>query len=59
MKWYYIRFNYDHYCQGYEETSETLMIQAVDFFNACRLIKEHYKNAKNFKDLTLRETEHF
>jgi len=59
MKWFYIRFNYDHYCQGYEEEQETLMVQAIDYFNACRLISDEYKNARDFKDLTLRETEHF
>jgi hypothetical protein len=59
MKWFYIRFDYDHYCQGWEDESETLMIQAIDFYNACRLIKNKYENARNFKDLTLRETANF
>ena len=59
MIWFYIRFDYDYYCQGTEEGTETLMVQAIDFTNACRIIKLHYDKARNFKDLTLRETEHF
>lgn len=59
MKWFYIRFNYDHYCQGWDEEQETLMIQAIDFFNACRIISEKYDNARDFKDLTLREANNF
>ena len=60
MIWYYIRFKYDHYCQGWDrDVTETLMVQAIDFTNACRIIKLHYENAHDFKDLTLRETEHF
>lgn len=59
MKWFYIRFNYDFYCQGYEKEQETLMVQAIDFDNACGLIENNYTNARDFKDLTLRETEHF
>lgn len=59
MKWFYIRFTYDHYCQGWNEEVETLMVQAIDYFNACRLIGDKYENARNFKDLTLRETENF
>lgn len=59
MKWYYIRFDYDHYCQGYEDATETLMVQAIDYDNAERLIKDKYKNARDFEDLTIRETEHF
>ncbi len=58
MEWFYIRFTYDHYCQGYEKAEETLMVQAIDYFNACRIIKLKYKNARSFADLTLRETNH-
>ena len=42
MKWFYIRFDYDHYCQGWEDESETLMVQAINFYNACELIKDKY-----------------
>lgn len=59
MKWFYIRFDYYNYCQGYEKEKETIMVQAIDFGNACRLIKEKYENATNFVDLTLRETSNF
>lgn len=59
MKWFYIRFNYKHYCQGWEDGTETLMVQAIDFENACRLIKIKYEEAKKFKDLTLREADNF
>lgn len=59
MKWFYIRFNYTLYCQGWEDATETLMVQAIDFNNACRLIKIKYEGAENFKDLTLREADNF
>lgn len=59
MKWYYIRFTYDYYCQGYEDEQETLMVQAIDYDNACRIISIDYRNARDFKDLTLRETDSF
>jgi hypothetical protein len=59
MKWFYVRFVYDHYCQGHEKATETLMVQAIDFGNACRLVKEKYENARDFQDLTIRETENF
>ena len=59
MTWFYIRFDYDYYCQGIEKGTETLMVQAIDYFNACRIISLHYDKARNFQDLTLRETAHF
>lgn len=54
MEYYYIRFDYDHYCQGWEEETETLMVQADNYSYACELIGLKYKNARNFQDLTLR-----
>lgn len=55
MRSFYIRFDYDHYCQGYEDATETLMVEATDYSAACALISEYYEHARNFKDLTLRE----
>lgn len=55
MKYYFIRFDYDHYCQGYEKETETLLVEAFDFEVACTLIWKKYTNARNFVNLTLRQ----
>lgn len=54
MKYYLIRFNYLHYCQGYEKASETVLVEADSFQEACLLILKKYKNVEDFVDLTLR-----
>lgn len=57
MQWFYIRFNYRPWEQGYDNITETLLVEAVDFESGCELIREQvkYKYAKYFKDLTLRK----
>lgn len=49
---YLIRFTYDHYCQGYETETETVLVYATNVKSACLEIKKHYKNARDFFSLT-------
>ena len=51
---YLIRFTYDHYCQGYEDAQETVLVSSVSFAGACLKIKRNYKNAREFENLTLK-----
>jgi hypothetical protein len=54
---YLVRFNYDHYCQGYEKASETVLVKDVeDFDDACTKIAMKYKNARDFENLTISGT---
>lgn len=39
MIYFFIRFTYDHYSQGYEVEQETLLVQAINFESACDLIE--------------------
>lgn len=53
---YMIRFDYDHYCQGYEDATETVLVRASSYEDACLKIKAKthtYKNARNFRNLTI------
>lgn len=56
MQYYLIRFTYSHYCQGYEKVTETVLVEEVSFDWACILLKNNYKDADNFENLTLRGT---
>lgn len=49
---YLIRFTYDHYCQGYEETQESVLVYAESPESACRAIEKRYTNARDFLNLT-------
>ena len=50
-----IRFTYDHYCQGYEDATETLLVYADSFDDACDMIRvSKYENPRDFRNLTLR-----
>jgi hypothetical protein len=51
---YLIRFTYDHYCQGYEDATEIVLVYAQDFGYACNKIMHRYKNARGFENLTLK-----
>ena len=53
---YLVRFTYDHYCQGYEDASETVLVHAPSFFQACeKIIKEgKYRKARDFENLTIK-----
>lgn len=49
-----VKFTYDHYCQGFEEAEETVLVKnALSFADACIKIADNYKNARRFKNLTL------
>jgi hypothetical protein len=52
MLQYLIRFDYDHYCQGYETETETVMIYAHSYEQACNVIKLRYEKARDFENLT-------
>ena len=56
MKAYLIQFTYDHYCQGYEDATISLMVYAGDFEEACEKIEQNfseYRNARRFENLTI------
>lgn len=53
MKAFLIRFTYDHYCQGFEEAEETVLVYAKYFVTACVKIKSRYINARDFRNLTI------
>lgn len=53
MKQYLIRFVYDFYCQGYEDATETVLVRAGTYQEACRKISVAYRNARDFFNLTL------
>lgn len=53
MKAYLIRFTYDYYCQGYEETEKQVLVYAENVFEACKKIEEKYPNARDFFNDTL------
>jgi len=45
-----VSFEYEYYCQGYEKTTETLLVSAATFRGACEKIRRDptYRNANNF-----------
>ncbi len=53
MNYYLIRFEYEHYCQGYEWTTETLLVKADTYIKAVNMIDSKYKNARGYENLTL------
>lgn len=53
MKYFLIRFKYDHWCQGYEDAYETVLVKETTFDFACRSIKAKYRNAREFENLTI------
>lgn len=59
MKYYLIRFKYDHYCQGYEEEYETVLVRESTFEFACKSIKAKYENARDFENLTINTSKSF
>ncbi len=50
-----IRFIHDHYCQGYEDARETVLVKAPDFHRAKMQIIDSYRytNPRDFVDLTI------
>lgn len=52
---WFVRFDYDHWCQGYEDATETILVRASDFSEACKKIQKspRYHNSRNFKNLTI------
>ena len=51
MKDYLVQFDYDEYCQGYEEVVETILVRnCKSFAEACEKIRAKYYNARDFKN---------
>ena len=50
---YLIKFTYDHYCQGYEDAVEYLLVYASSFEVACEKIPHKYRCARDFENLTI------
>jgi hypothetical protein len=49
-----IKFTYDHYCQGWEKGTATVLVRdAKSFEDACAQIELQYEKAKDFEDLTI------
>lgn len=52
---YLIQFTYDHYCQGYEAVTTTMLVYADSPTEACIKIQNRFnKSARDFVDLTIR-----
>lgn len=50
---FHISFTYEHYCQGYETERISSVVYAVSFKAACEKIKNGFKDARDFKDITI------
>jgi hypothetical protein len=53
---YLVKFTYDYYCQGYEDTRETVLVHNCPSFEAaCNRIRivSTYLNARDFENLTI------
>lgn len=55
MKAYLIQFTYDHWCQGYEDATITVLVYASSYSFACSRISNlpEYRNARDFENLTI------
>lgn len=53
MKAYLIQFTYEHYCQGYEDATISILVYAENYYIACTKIRNAYRKAKDFVNLTL------
>jgi hypothetical protein len=51
---YLIQFTYDHWCQGYEDATISILVYAVSYDSACVKIHATYENARMFKNLTIK-----
>ena len=52
---YLIRFDYDFYCQGYEKATETVLVYAYSYEQACNYTRldARFERPRNFENLTL------
>ena len=56
MNIYLVKFTYDYYCQGYDETRETVLVRnAPSFAAACNRIVASGKfyHARDFENMTI------
>lgn len=52
MNYYLIRFRYERYCQGYEWTTETVLVRESSYIRARAVLTAKYFNATDFENLT-------
>ncbi len=54
---YLISFTYDYYCQGYEDDTIIVLVEAPDFYRATQKIinTKKYLNARDFENRTIGE----
>jgi len=52
---YLVQFTYDHYCQGYEDATITVLVtNTLSFADACRkIMRSKYKNPRDFINRTI------
>lgn len=53
---YLVYFEYDHYCQGYEDAHERILVRDAESFDeACRQIMTNgeWERPRNFKNKTI------
>jgi hypothetical protein len=52
---YLIRFEYDYYCQGYEKATDTVLVYAYSYEQACNYVgtDSRFESPRNFENLTL------
>lgn len=55
MNYYFIEFWYEHYCQGWETERTRELVQADSFEEACDILSSLFKDARGFKDRTIRK----
>jgi len=53
MNIYLIRFRYTGWCQGPEDMTETVLVYAYSFGQACEKIKMKYEDVRDIENLTL------
>ena len=53
MKMFLIDFEYDHYCQGYENARDTMLVFAYTYEQAKGMIGDKYRNARSFVNKTV------
>ena len=52
-KQFLVYCTYEYYCQGYEDTQGYFLVTAKTFEEACGIIQENVRNARDFENKTL------
>jgi hypothetical protein len=53
MNIFLIRFRYTGWCQGPDDRTETILVYADSFHEACMKLKRRYGDIENIENLTL------